>query len=165
MALPEMLVRAAEPWATFYGDHPLLQSSMTFLHLAGVLLGGGFAIATDKATLRAFARSAERPRHLAHIARIHRWVLTGLGITFATGVLMLAADLEGLFSSTVFWVKMGLIVLLLANGAVLERTEAGLSAGKSDSNRTWTVLQITAIASLALWFAVVFTGTLLVDAG
>ena len=165
MDIPSVLFRATEPWSSFYSDHALLQSSTRFLHLAGVLLGGGFAIATDKATLRAFAHPAERATQLHQITRIHRWVLTGLAITFVTGALMLAADLESLLASTVFWVKMGLIVLLLVNGAVLRRIESGLNAGRGEGDRPWSVLQITAIVSLALWFAVVFTGTLLVDAG
>ena len=165
MAIPAVLLRLAEPWATFYADHALLQSSTRFLHLAGVLLGGGFAIATDRATLRAVTHPAERTTQLSAIASIHRWVITGLAITFVTGLLMLAADLETFLPSTVFWVKMGLIVLLLANGAMLRSTESGLSAERGDSERRWGVLQLTSIVSLALWFAVVFTGTLLVDVG
>jgi hypothetical protein len=36
-----------QPWASFYADHGWLQTTLLFAHLAGIFLGGGFAIATD----------------------------------------------------------------------------------------------------------------------
>jgi hypothetical protein len=59
---------------------------------------------------------------------------------------------------------MGLIVLLLANGAVIERTESALNADGVRFRERWTRLQVAATASLVLWFAVVFSGTLLLTA-
>ena len=157
------MIRLAEPWAAYYGDSPALQTGMTFAHLAGVLFGGGLAIASDAVTLRA-ARAHEKRAQLRHISKVHRSVLTGLGITFLSGVLMAAADLEFLGTSKVFWTKMALIGLLLANGAIIERTESALNATGTRFRERWTRLQTTAIVSLALWFAVVLTGTMLVDA-
>ena len=154
------MIRFAQPWASYYDDSPMLQTVTRFAHLAGVLFGGGLAIASDAATLRA-ARKHEKKTHLRHLARVHRSVLAGLGVTFLSGVLMAAADLETLGRSWVFWTKMGLIVLLLANGAVIERTESALNLDGSRFGERWTRLQVTATASLVLWFAVVFTGTLL----
>ena len=52
--------------------------------------------------------------------------------------LLTAADLETFATSPVFWVKLGLVTLLLANGLVLERTESrlrGLSAREIDPRR------------------------------
>lgn len=159
----DTIIRLAQPWAMYYNDSPMLQTGMKFAHLAGLLFGGGLAIASDAATLRA-ARAHEKKAQLRHLAKVHRSVLVGLGVTFLSGVLMATADLETLGRSVVFWTKMGLIVLLLTNGVVIERTESALNASGSRFKERWTRLQVTAIASLALWFAVVFTGTLLVNA-
>ena len=94
-----------------------------FAHLVG-LLGGGLALAADRATLRiASATPADRLRHLSELRAIHRPVLAGLTLTFSSGLLMLSADLEMYLDSRVFWVKMVLIGLLIANGCALRHTE------------------------------------------
>jgi uncharacterized membrane protein len=139
---------------------------MTFAHLGGFLLGGGFAIAADAATIRA-ARGAEsrRRRQLTYIRGIHGLVLAGLGVTLVSGVLMLAADLEALVASSVFWVKMTIVVLLLANGVIIARTESALRTGTEDADREWERMRTAALRSFVLWFAAVLAGTLLVNAG
>src|SRR5215212_4992968 len=63
----DALSRLAHPWASLYNDSPALQTIVTFLHLASIFLGGGFAIATDRETLLAMnARLTGQMRHLAH---------------------------------------------------------------------------------------------------
>jgi hypothetical protein len=156
------LVRIAEPVASFYADSPVLRATATFAHFGGFLLGGGFAITTDAATLRAArAPSAEKDRQLAHIHGVHRIVLLGLALTLASGVLMFVADLEALATSPVFWVKMGLVGLLLVNGAVMVRTESALRRGRAGPD--WSRLRRSALCSCGLWFAAVLAGTLLVQ--
>jgi uncharacterized membrane protein len=160
------LVHLAEPWAAVYGNAPALQAATTFAHLAGFLLGGGFAIAADAATIRA-ARGTEprRRRQLTYIHGIHRLVLAGLAVTLVSGLLMLAADLESLAASPIFWVKITLVILLLANGGVIARTESLLRAGTDEADRQWGRMRRAAICSFALWFAAVLAGTLLVNVG
>jgi hypothetical protein len=58
-----------------------------------------------------------------------------------------------------------LVVLLLANGGVIARTESVLRAGTEDADRQWSRLRRAAICSFALWFAAVLAGTLLVNVG
>jgi hypothetical protein len=166
MTVVATLVRLAEPWASAYGDSPALQSAVTYAHFAGLLLGGGVAVATDVGTLRAARRDpAERAVRLGDLARAHRLVVAGLGMTFASGFLLLAADVEALLPAPVFWVKMGLVALLLANGAVMTHTEHAVRAERVDAARGWRQLGAIAAASLTLWFAALLTGTLLVNAG
>jgi len=63
----------------------------------------------------------------------------------------------------VFWLKMGLIVALLGNGAVMtrvERTLAGASGGSADQ---WRRLRGIALTSLVLWLAITFAGVVLTN--
>src|SRR5687767_10193893 len=103
MVVLDHLVRLTAPWAALFANTPALQTVTAFAHFGGFLLGGGFAIAVDGATIRA-ARRAERKRRrqLAHIHAIHRIVLAGLALTLASGLLMFAADVETFGTSLVF---------------------------------------------------------------
>lgn len=166
MSMLEHVTRLAEPWATLYADTPALQTATVFAHFGGFFLGGGFAIAADAATMRA-SRSADghRRRQLAYIHGIHRVVLIGLAATLLSGVLMFTADLETLATAPVFWVKMGIVALLLANGGVMALTESSLRARTADPQRGWRRMRTSAICSFALWFAAVLAGTMLVNPG
>jgi hypothetical protein len=121
--LIDRLAHLAQPWASLYGDSRTLQTSVTFLHVAGIFLGGGFAMATDRETFIALrdARLSGQIRHLTHLHAIHRPVLLGLVIALGSGFLLFAADLETFARSPVFWVKMVLLGLLLGNGYLLAR--------------------------------------------
>jgi len=112
----------------------------------------------DRASLRLSPATPDWSAELARLAGVHRWVLTGLGLIFATGSLMALADLDGVMRSVVFWVKMGLVGLLLANGYLRMRSETALRQGVSDA---WTGFRRTSGASLVLWFVVLLAGALL----
>jgi hypothetical protein len=62
MAIDANLLHLAEPWANLYGARPALQTATTFAHFGGFLLGGGFAIAADSATIRVSRRRQEQRR-------------------------------------------------------------------------------------------------------
>ena len=63
---------------------------------------------------------------------------------------------------TVFWLKMGLMVLLLLNGALLLRGERQVTAGRA---RAWARLHYAAVASLVLWFLTTLAGAALPNIG
>jgi hypothetical protein len=90
-------------------------------------------------------------------------VLLGLTVVMASGFLMLAADLETLLLSPVFWVKMALVAALLANGFGLTRAGRRLETDP-ESETGWMRLRRWSLSSLALWFAVTLAGTLLTNA-
>jgi hypothetical protein len=163
--LVEKLVQLAQPWASLYGDSRALQTTVTFLHVAGIFLGGGFAIATDRETFIAMrdARLSGQIRHLAHLHTVHRPVLLGLVLALGSGFLLFAADLETFARSLVFWVKMVMLGLLLANGFLLQRTETALRMGEPDSPALWARLRYISAASIALWLGLIFAGTVLMS--
>jgi hypothetical protein len=94
---------------------------------------------------------------------VHRPVLLGLTIVMASGLLMLAADLQTFLTSPVFWVKMALVAALLANGLGLTRAGQRLER-EPDSESGWLRLRRWSLSSLALWFAVTLVGTFLTNA-
>jgi hypothetical protein len=163
--LVDQLARLAHPWASLYGDSPTLQTTITFLHVAGIFLGGGFAIATDRETFIAMraARLSGQIRHLAHLHTIHRPVLLGLVIALSSGFLLFAAEVDTFARSPVFWVKMVLLALLLGNGFLLARTETALRTGAPDSPALWARLRYISAASIALWLGLILAGTVLMN--
>jgi hypothetical protein len=139
-------------WAQLYSDDRAVSSTVTYVHLAGVLLGGGVAVAADRVALG-------KARTVAVLdPRVHRWVLAGLGVIVVSGLLMMLADLHTYVTSAVFWVKMGLTLLLLGNGYVRLQAETAVRRGVTAA---WNRLRSASIASLVLWFVILLAGTIL----
>jgi Na+/H+-translocating membrane pyrophosphatase len=142
-----------------YADHTPISAGVMFVHLAGLLLGGGAAVAADRGTLRA-AREPEPARadHLAFLGTVHGIAVTGLAMLAVSGVAMLLADLERFWTATAFWVKMSLVALLLANGLLMRLAERRARTRPAGG---WRPLKATSIASLVLWLAILLASTIL----
>jgi hypothetical protein len=149
-----------ERWAHLYADSKALSAGIMFLHLAGILGAGGIAIAADRVSLLLPAEAGE---HLAseieRLKAVHYWVMAGLALTVATGVLQLFSDLHTYLTAWIFWTKMGLIALLLVNGWVRLTAERGIEAGVVAPYLTR--FRRTSVVSLVLWFAVLLAGAFL----
>jgi cytochrome b subunit of formate dehydrogenase len=167
MTAPTELIRLAHPWETLYGDSKPLETAVTFMHVGGLLLGGGLALATDRATLRAIRQAVhDRVQHLEALSSVHRIVLTGLAIALVSGILLFLSDVKTFWGSWVFWLKMVLILALLVNGLVMTRAERVLRAdGLREDDRAWTHLHRTAAVSLVLWYAITLAGVALLNVG
>ena len=149
-------------WASLYANSALLRTLIGFAHIAGLVVGGGCAIVADRATLKAFRRgSTSRDAEIDGIRSAHRVVLAGLALVMASGVLLLGADFDTFIRSKVFWIKMGLVALLLLNGAALAR----LGAAPALDDRRWTRLAYVSGFSLALWLLTTLTGAALPNVG
>lgn len=167
----QTIATAAKPWAALYGDSKAISSAVTFFHLAGLLFAGGLAVTSDRATFRALRGSEEdRSRLLVELANSHAWVLGGLTVIFASGILLALSDVKTFGPSPIYWTKMSLVALLLVNGLMLRRTEQKLRAGtllsqpSAPTQRLWTRLRFAAGASMFLWTAIVLAGVVLVEA-
>ena len=151
------------PWQELYSDSTVISTTVTALHLIGMLIGGGLAIAADRVTLRiAGEQTGERERHLGELNAIHRPVLFALSLLFITGLMMVASDVSTFLTSPVLWVKLGLVALLVINGVVLERAETSLR--NASGGGSWKKLRFSARCSIALWIATLIAGTVLVSA-
>lgn len=165
MIAPTELVRLARPWEELYSDSKGLETLVTFLHIGGLLLGGGLALATDRSTLRAIRQAVhDRVQHLEALGAVHRIVVAGLAITFVSGILLFLADVKTFWGSWVFWLKMALILVLLVNGLVMTRAERSLRAtGMREDDRAWSHLHRTAWVSLVLWYGITLAGVALLN--
>jgi uncharacterized membrane protein len=151
-----------DSWASIYANSAPLRSSIAFAHVAGLLSGGGAAIAADLATLKALRRNTDALRlELDRVHDSHRLVVGSLVIVTISGILLTAADVDAYFASTAFWIKMGLVVALAINGAVMMSVSTGTQQGGSPPRmRVWVV----SIFSLVLWFATTFLGAVVPNA-
>jgi len=164
MIVPESLVHLLKPWADFYSHSKTAVTVVQYVHIGGLLMGGGLAIAADRGTLRALQLAThERSGHMRDLADAHRWVLTGLAAVVLSGLALLAADIETFFGSWIFWVKMALVAVLLANGYRMTRAEAALKHDAADDSAHWNKLHSVAVTSLALWFVVAAFGVALAN--
>jgi hypothetical protein len=157
MTLPAALARSLEWWNEYYGAHQLVSVGIRYLHLAGLMLGGGTALAVDRQVLGATrGTSADRQAAHAMLQRAHRVVVPSLALVVTTGVLMTASDTSTFFASRLYWVKMSLVLVLVLNGALLVAFEGAVSRGHASA---WARLGAASALSLVLWLLILFAGT------
>ncbi len=158
-----MLSHLIESWVSLYANHAALRTGIEFLHIGGLVAGGGCAITADLATITAAGdRAATRTTQLHLLKKTHLIVVLGLVALAVSGGLLFAADVQTFFYSRVFWLKMGLMVLLLVNGWLLLIGERQVTRGEP---RAWARLHYTAIASLILWTLTTLAGAALPNIG
>ena len=154
-----MIAALIERWARLYNDHKAVSDAVTFAHLAGILVGGGVAVASDRAAIQ-LARTSDVPYVPPLGGRaVHRWVVAGLAVITASGLGMLFADLHTYITAPLFWVKMGLTLILIGNGWVRMKAEEAVLAGVAGARSRF---RHTSVASLALWLVILLAGVMLV---
>jgi uncharacterized membrane protein len=154
MTVPAALLNAVQPWASLYGNSQPISVGVVFLHLAGLMIGGGRAIAADADVL---ATPALDSALVERLRRAHQVVIPALSVVFITGLLMAASDLELFAASGAFAVKLTLVALLSGNGFVLWLSEGRLSR-TATAAAAWRVTRLSAGASLVLWLATLLAG-------
>jgi len=162
MALPSFLSSAIDSWAAVYDAHRMVSVSVRYLHLAGLVVGGGTALAADRRILRTPGSAPEeRATTVAAVRTSHRVVVPALAMVAVTGALLVASDPRTFLGSRLFWSKMSFVALLLLNGAGLLLAERAASRGRA---RGWSWLVFTSGASLVLWLVILFLGVWLTAA-
>jgi hypothetical protein len=164
MTIVETLVGALKPWADFYGSHKGVQAGVEFAHVGALLVGGGFAIASDRAALRALKADLVHQQHvLREFTSVHKPVLIALSISVLSGLVMLASDIGTFLVSPVYWTKMVLVILLLTNGYFIKRADERLNADPSPGNVAWKHFKFSSIASITLWLSITLAGVILLN--
>ena len=165
MSFIESLAAALKPYADFYSHSKPAETVVTFLHIAGVMVGGGLAMASDRMALRlGTAGEDDRRRLLRDFHDVHKPVLISLSVVVVSGAAMVLSDVETFLVSPVYYVKLACFALLLGNGFVMTRTEGILTADPSPKNKAWGRFRLNAMASITLWLATALVGVWLVNA-
>jgi hypothetical protein len=162
LSIVETISAAVKPWHDWYSHSKATSSTVTWVHLSALVIGGGLAIASDRVALR--LRNAgvdDRRRMLDEFSAVHRPIVIALGVSVLSGLAMLFSDVDTYFVSPVYWTKMGLVILLLANGYGVMRTEQRLHEDPSPGNRLWGRLRLGAVASITLWLGTTLAGVVL----
>lgn len=142
-------------WSEVYSNSAVWRSVILYAHIAGMLVGGGCAVAADRMTLLA---SAGDEHQLNAVAGVHRVVLAGIASLVVSGLLLFAANLETFLVSPFFWTKMVLFALLLVNGLRVTKAEQAARAGDASG---WMRLRAASVTSLILWLLVALCGAIL----
>jgi len=157
------MIDLLQTWGSFYANHAAIRTLVAFVHVGGLILGGGLAVAADRAVLTAVLDDDRSRRSLlGTLEGTHRLVVGSLVVIAASGLLLFASDVEAFLYSRFFWIKMGLVVLLAVNGLVLWRAER---RARSGDHTAWNTLRFTAIASITLWFLTTLGGVALPNIG
>jgi hypothetical protein len=158
MAIPTFVSHAVTWWSALYGDHHLVSVGIRYLHLGGLIVGGGTALTIDRLVLGAARRApTDRAVSLDLLSSSHRVVVPALAVVALTGVLMTAADAGVFLVSWLYWLKIGLVALLGVNGGLLVAAERAIAAGKTATG--WARLAVASGASVVLWLLVLLVGT------
>ena len=173
LAMPDVgqIDAFAEPWRRLYAHSPLLSTLILFGHLGALFAAGGLTVAADRATLRLDpSDELDRRRHLSELARLQRPVWIAFLVALLSGALLFLADVEAFAVSPIFWTKMALVALLVANAVFTARLDTalrreddarGAPSRANDRARRWRRRRVGAAASALLWFGLVLVGTAL----
>ena len=160
--IPQALIDFTAPWGEFYKHSKITKTIVIFLHIAPIVIGGGIALELDRLTLRLTKGPGEdRSHHLTELARTHNVVIASLAVSFISGLLLVAAEVDNFTTSWIFWVKMAFILILLVNGARMRSVENRMAGAGVTSDDDWNRLHTAAMASVTLWLTVTFLGVAL----
>lgn len=154
------LTALCSSWSSYYGNHQALSVTIRSLHLLALVVGGGTAVAADRRVLTS-RHTGLLADAVGYMRRSHRTVIAAFVVIVVTGLLMALSDVETYGVSVLFWTKMALVALLIANGGLL--TVAGRHAHRSSSPWRRRLVAASAI-SLILWLAIVYASSWLMVA-
>ncbi len=121
------------------------------IHLLALSLLGGTVLTVDMRLL-GFGLRSQPSAELAR--KLQPWMVGALATSISTGILLFLSEAVKCYYSPPFFYKMGLLVLATLFTFTVRRRVAGSAPGKVPL----VLVRLTAVASLALWFGVGFSG-------
>jgi hypothetical protein len=172
----ETLATLVQPWADLYANQPRFATGLIAIHILAMFLGGGMAIAADRAILRSAPGTANAARAVvADLSATHALVVSALIVSSLSGIALFLTDVPTFAASTVYWSKMGTLLLLVLNGIRLRRAEQAVIASLDGAPiqtaelpvpfpvSSWGRVRQSAGLSFALWVSLVLLGVLLTN--
>jgi len=139
------------PWIASVTSSAVLISLVWLVHYIGLFLLVGTAVVVDLRILGIAARSHK----LAPLAgMLFPWTWAGLGLAMASGFIMFAGQATTFYPEAVFWIKMGVVLLALVLGAIVQwKSPVWDRAPSIPVGAKWL-----AFVSLALWIGSILAG-------
>ena len=120
-------------------------------HLLSLALLGGTVLVVDMRMLGLGLQS----QPTAELARkMQPWLSGSLVMIIVTGILMFLSEAVKCYYSPPFWYKMALLASAIQFTFLVRRKVAGADPGQIMP----TLVKLTAVVSLTLWFGVAFSG-------
>jgi hypothetical protein len=139
------------PWIVAITNSAILISLVWLIHYLGFFLLVGTTAIVDLRVLGVAARNQK----LAPLAgQLFPFAWTGLGLVIASGFIMFAGQATTFYPTTVFRIKMGMVLLAFIFGVIVQRKS--LVWGRAPfipAAAKWL-----AFASLALWIGAILAG-------
>jgi hypothetical protein len=127
-------------------------------HLLGLALSFGLIFFTDLRLIGVFLPQVPLSQVLG---QLRRPILTGFGLTFATGVLLFWAEADTLIRNPAFLVKCGAIAVALVNAVAFEVTWGKRGATWVDQPTAPGAARVAGWVSLTFWTAATVSGRLI----
>ena len=139
------------PWIVTITNSAVLISLVWLIHYFGFFLLVGTTAVVDLRVLGAAARN-QKLAPLAGLLFPLAW--TGLGLVIASGFIMFAGQATTFYPTAVFRIKMGMVLLAIAFGVIVQRKLPVWDRVPSvPAAAKWL-----AFASLALWIGAILAG-------
>ena len=139
------------PWIVTITNSAVLISLVWLVHYLGFFLLVGTTVVVDLRILGAAARN-QKLAPLAGLLFPLAW--TGLGLVIASGFIMFAGQATTFYPTTVFRIKMGMVLLALVFGVIVQRKSPVWDRAPTVP----TAAKWLACASLALWIGAILAG-------
>jgi hypothetical protein len=140
----------AEPWRSTVSHSVALSTGVLFVHLAALVCAGGFSLVADYEILR--PRGEEEHTSRAVTAGPPRTIAArALIVLLASGAALFLSDVAAFADMATFWLKMGLVALLLANARGAMTSTGGRRC------------KLHARLSIVLWLCTLGLGTMLMS--
>jgi hypothetical protein len=139
------------PWIVTITNSAVLISVVWLVHYFGFFLLVGTTAVVDLRVLGGVARNL-RLAPLAALLFPFAW--TGLGLVIASGFIMFAGQATTFYPTSVFRIKMGMVLLAFVVGIIVQRKSPVWDLAPSvPAAAKWL-----AIVSLALWIGAILAG-------
>ena len=125
------------------------------IHVLTLTLFLGFAVLLD---MRLLGVAMKRRRMSEVLGQLNPWLFGGFAVMIVTGVLLFCADPIAFYSTTVFKIKMIMLVLAGLNVLIFNATIGRKIAEWDLSPTTPGGAKLAAIVSLVLWVFIISAG-------
>ena len=161
-----MLARWSKPWHQAFSSSLVISTAVLYAHVTSLVCAGGLSLVADHASLLPGTwNDAEREHELRLRSASRRLAKRALAVVALSGLLLFLSDVRTYVALPTFWLKLGLVALLISNFVL-----AGRCARRPHPSAPVTAqrpapisrCRVHARVSLVLWLLTLLAGTALV---